>query len=29
MATIVSRGGLNIWRDLLPFLIDNFKSGDL
>jgi hypothetical protein len=26
MATIVARGGLNLWRDLLPYLTDNFKS---
>ena len=29
MATIVSRGGLNIWKDLLPYLADNTKAKDL
>ena len=28
MATIVSRGGLSIWKDLLPFLSENFNSED-
>ena len=29
MATIVSRGGLNIWKDLLPYLADNTRTTDL
>jgi hypothetical protein len=28
MATIVARGGLNIWKDLLPYLADNLKCTD-
>jgi hypothetical protein len=29
MATIIQRGGLNIWKDLLPSLTDSLQSNDV
>ena len=28
MSTIINRGGINVWRDLLYYLTDNQKSND-
>lgn len=29
MAMIIVRGGINIWKELLPFLTENLKSTDM
>lgn len=28
MSTVIKRGGINVWRDLLYYLADNLKSND-